>query len=684
LTALIVALAVFHPSPACGAASVRTDRAVYRPGESIRVLFSGAPGDGADWICIVPASSPDTDAGDYKYMPQGQSQGALSFDAPQPGKYEARAYYHYRRQGYVVSARYAFSVVAREQTGSVNIPSEKKLDPGIDQDRLQTGGLPVRTDRAVYRPGESIRVLFSGAPGDGADWICIVPASSPDTDAGDYKYMPQGQSQGGLSFDAPQPGKYEARAYYHYRRQGYVVSARYAFSVADRDQTGSPDMSPEEEGGPPIAAPPPPEADAGLVAAPPQSDQPDLTATAPETKSEPEIVRQDVPPSGYTLEYEQVISHMKGGSFEAALFVTDKIYQRSIGAGGAKQDKYLKLLERGKLALAARKYEQCISDLQQAEIRFLTIEGTFSITEGLGSLVTDDTVQEYEPEMHEKLMIPPYLVLAYLGKGDLEGARVERNKTINRIHQYIEENPERAYLENSFARFLSAVVYEMEGKPDDAKIEYRKMKLDDEVARLERRQGSSTDLIVFVDVGMAPRKYEVKYGPTTVIAAGGSVTLGFAYAGYNAVESAIADCTIKINGEPIGNTTRLYDVEKTIFSQYERNKSAMMGKLIARMTGKTAAQVGAQMAAEQLLKNVPFGGLFAKAAIGVVSSQWIAAEKADLRSWISLPRQVQYIRVHDLMPGEHSIGIEYNGGSQVQKVILKEGQIHVAYFSVTP
>jgi hemin uptake protein HemP len=109
----------------------------------------------------------------------------------------------------------------------------------------------------------------------------------------------------------------------------------------------------------------------------------------------------------------------------------------------------------------------------------------------------------------------------------------------------------------------------------------------------------------------------------------------------------------------------------------------MMGKLIARMTGKAAVQVGAQMAAEQLLKNIPFGGLFAKAAIGVVSSQWIAAEKADLRSWISLPRQIQYIRVHELMPGEHSIGIEYNGGSQVHKVILEEGRIRVAYFSVT-
>jgi TolB-like protein len=60
-----------------------------------------------------------------------------------------------------------------------------------------------------------------------------VASGSPDNEAGDYKYMPDRVSEGVLTFNAPIPGKYEVRAYYNYSRNGYVVSARYSFSVVD-------------------------------------------------------------------------------------------------------------------------------------------------------------------------------------------------------------------------------------------------------------------------------------------------------------------------------------------------------------------------------------------------------------------------------------------------------------------
>lgn len=695
---ILTAIAVFcHAALVWGTPLLKTEKAVYKSGETVKVFFSGAPGSNADWICIAPAGSPDTDAGNFKYMPGGVSQGSLVFDSPAPGKYEARAYYNYRTQGYTVSARYAFSVEGGGQVRRIDPLLEKKYQAEVIQKNLSLkGSPPVKTEKVIYKSGETIKVLFSGAPGSNADWICIVPDGSPDTDAGDFKYMPGGVSQGSLVFDPPAPGKYEVRAYYNYRTQGYAVSARYAFFVGNQDETGNIAALPPEKAKPETVEPLPenkeqtdnvaalPEKKAApeiAVPVPEKTAEPEIAATVPEKKAEPEIVRLNIPPSGYTLEYAPVVSGMIAGTFDAALELADRIYRMSQAKGGAKQDRYLKLLERGKVALAARKYDQCIADLQEAEKRFLTIEGTVSITEGLGSLVTDDTVAEYEPEMHEKLLIPPYLVLAYLGRGDFDGARVERNKTINKIHQYIEENQERAYLENPFARLLSAVVYEMDGKYDDAKIEYRKMKRDDEVARLENRKGKTSDLVIFVDVGMAPEKYEVKYGPATVVAGGGSVTMGFTYAAYNAMQSAVENCAINIDGKPAGNTNNLYNLEKTIFAQYESNKSAMMAKLTARMTAKVAAQVAAQMVAEEALKNVPFGGLFAKVAIGVASRQWIAAEKADLRSWVTLPRQIQYVRINELKPGEHTIVIEYNGGFQTQKVTVKEGKISVAYFS---
>jgi hypothetical protein len=76
----------------------------------------------------------------------------------------------------------------------------------------------VNTDKDIYNAGETIRVNFFNAPGSQRD----------------YQYMPNRLSQGVLTFDTPQPGKYEVRAYYNYGRNGYVISARHSFSVADR------------------------------------------------------------------------------------------------------------------------------------------------------------------------------------------------------------------------------------------------------------------------------------------------------------------------------------------------------------------------------------------------------------------------------------------------------------------
>jgi len=400
----------------------------------------------------------------------------------------------------------------------------------------------------------------------------------------------------------------------------------------------------------------------------------------PVSKITPKPARQNVPPSGYTLEYEPILSSLTKGEPEPAFAHADLIFKRSQAPDGAKQNRYLALLERGKLALAARKYDQCIADLQEAEKRFLTIEGTVSLAEGLGSLATDDTTQEYEPEMHEKLMISPYLVLAYLNKGDFDGARVERNRTIHKIHQYIEEKPERTYLENPFARLLSAIVYEMDGKHDDAKIEYRKMKLDNEIKRLDEKKQSATDLVILIDAGIGPQKYEVKWGPMTVPAGTQTITLGFTYAGYNPSSSDVQNCSVSLNGKPAGEASILYDLENTILAQYESNKEAVTGKIVARMTGKAASQVLAQYAAERLAGNIPFAGLFMKTAITVASNQWISAEKADLRSWLTLPKQIQYLRLNNLEPGDHSVIINHKGRSQEQKVKMEKGKIKVVHF----
>jgi len=90
----------------------------------------------------------------------------------------------------------------------------------------------IQTDKDIYNYGEEIRVHFYNAPGYASDWICIVPSGSWDTEAGDYKYIPEGVHEGVMIFQSPVQGEYEVRAYYNYSAFRYTVSARYHFTVA--------------------------------------------------------------------------------------------------------------------------------------------------------------------------------------------------------------------------------------------------------------------------------------------------------------------------------------------------------------------------------------------------------------------------------------------------------------------
>ncbi|MDD5169705.1 MAG: ankyrin repeat domain-containing protein [Syntrophales bacterium] len=555
--------------------------------------------------------------------------------------------------------------------------AKKLLASGADVNVRSKEGKTALDYARYYKNTDIISILN---PGDetlqarGASGGETIPELQKAAAAGDaaaqYKLGLAYQSGDGVEKNAEEAARW------------FRMSAESKAGQADRPVMGNPPAERRREAATLAKVTPQPD-DAAIIANKTETEaEPKEEADEkPVPKAKPKPARQNVPPSGYTLEYAPILSNLAKGEFTSAFTQADRVCKICQDAGGAKQNRYLALLERGKLALAAGKYDQCITDLQEAEKRFLTIEGTFSLTEGFGSLATDDTAQEYEPEMHEKLMISPYLVLAYLNKGDFDGARVERNRTIRKIQQYIEEKPERAYLENPFARLLSAIVYEMEGKYDDARIEYRKMKLDNEIKRLDEKKESPTDLVVLIDAGEGPQKYEVKWGPMTVPAGMQTVTLGFAYAGYNPSDSDVRNCSVSLNGKAAGEASVLYDLENTILAQYESNKDAVTGKIVARMTGKAAAQVAAQYAAEKLAGNIPFAGLFMKMAITVASNQWISAEKADLRSWLTLPKQIQYLRLNDLEPGDHTIIINHNGRSREQKVKLEKGKIKVVHFS---
>ena len=221
---------------------IHTDKKTYLPGETIQVYYSGAPGASGDWICIVPSSTPDNDAGpNWQHMPYAMPQGVLAFVAPYPGEYEARAYYGYRTIGYVVATRSSFRVASQasepprrtyrertEESPTVSAPDPKLkeaqyalmdrgYDPGtadgLSGRQTKSAIRAFQKDNRLKQTGELNRetllalvLISSGAKRESADDLGAKPveprhdrtAPPPDRDRRDDRLAPESDKGAGL------------------------------------------------------------------------------------------------------------------------------------------------------------------------------------------------------------------------------------------------------------------------------------------------------------------------------------------------------------------------------------------------------------------------------------------------------------------------------------------------------
>ncbi len=376
----------------------------------------------------------------------------------------------------------------------------------------------------------------------------------------------------------------------------------------------------------------------------------------------------------YDQSTRNMLQEYRKGSFSQAYIMADKLVKRS---GGPKnRDYYLTLLERGKVALANGNYDQAIKDLQTAEKRFLKIEDTLSIREEVSTLFTHERGKEYEVEPHEMLLISPYLALAYLSRGDFPGAIVERNRAINKINHYV-ERAKKKYLENPFSRYVSALIYEMEGRGSEAAIEYRKIiKTFNYLKDMKKRSRRSNDLVILVDVGLAPSRYEIKYGPEDITCDQQTYTVSFAYAGIRPTKSRINRCHVFVDGTEKGKTRLLYNLEKTVMIQYNKTRSKRIGYLVNRSLIRLGADIEAHKTGGVM--DGPRNAIIRAIGKGIRLINKLTI-KADLRQWATLPKNIQYIRIPDLSAGDHTIKITYPGGAQVQTVRVKKDTVNILY-----
>ncbi len=311
------------------------------------------------------------------------------------------------------------------------------------------------------------------------------------------------------------------------------------------------------------------------------------------------------------------------------------------------------------------------------------------------TLVNDNAIP-YESEGYERVLLHHYQALNYLKKRDLEGAGVEvrranaeQNESLNRFEKELENSREEASakrinpgsvsqidsryaqmdevagrvknsFQNAYTFYVSGFIYELLRQPNDAYIDYKKaleiypenrylqkdvlrlaakLEMREDLEELQRRFPDnkefipntaiedSGELLVLFEDGFVPRKHEI-YIP---IPLGRSGLVSIAFPIYLEKWSAQAPLRILDKNVLIGSTEPICDVRALAVKALKEMAPVIATRQIIRAVAKGVASAEARKQFGDL-------GQFA-------TNIWnLLSERADLRSWLTLPANAQILR----------------------------------------
>jgi hypothetical protein len=352
------------------------------------------------------------------------------------------------------------------------------------------------------------------------------------------------------------------------------------------------------------------------------------------------------------------------------------------------------------------------------------------------SLLVNDKAIPYRGAFYERVLLNTFLSMNYLMVGNMENARVmvmqaeQRQKEARaeydeEIAKSKEEAGKRnlnsdemaakvrggfgdqsAILEkagniyqNAFMLYLSSIVFELNGEADNAYILAKLvhelnpgfLSVRADLLRQAKRVGRTEDydrlrstfgkdvpdaipaghgqIVVLFACGLAPVKEELKSTLSVSLAAGQSPTdVALAIPKYKSRPNPVQAAGVVVDGKVIGATQPLMDVEATAVKDLWDRSAGIAFRQVVR--------AGVKAAAAEVAKAK--GGSFAGQLTTMTGN---ALEQADLRSWISLPHDMQAFRAAtpageyparlDLVDGEGKVV----GAIDLGKITVKEGAI---------
>ena len=375
----------------------------------------------------------------------------------------------------------------------------------------------------------------------------------------------------------------------------------------------------------------------------------------------------------------------------------------------SKNGRVLYLLDKGMVLRMKRDFSASNQTLEAAKVEMERLYAA-SISENALSFVVNDATVSYAGDDYEQVLVHLYMALNYLELGQLNDARVEALQVDIKLREIGENIPDSKFTEDALSRYLTGLIYEELGEWSDAMIAYRKsyeayrkyqanygvampdvlkhdllrltkkLGLKEEFGRYSKEFGLESEeaggmltegqgeLVFILNNGLAPIKREKiigASGPSTSIVVGNTekrkrvvpatpILVNIALPYYESRPNNVLKARVSVSDLQV-ETQMMENVDAIARASLDARMPAITARSIARAVSKAAIQESVDRVGNK--NDDPavalVGSLFMRVAA-------IATERADTRSWLTLPANVQLAKL-SLPPGNYTIKVELLG-----------------------
>jgi len=423
--------------------------------------------------------------------------------------------------------------------------------------------------------------------------------------------------------------------------------------------------------------------------------------------------------SGYAKQMEKVRQAQLQGDFTRAQAL---ITNRQKGDNNYA----LSMLERARLQYLLNDWQKSRDDFS---LVYKTLEeerekAKIQISKGLkqvGAVISNDNAIRYEIPAYEQSMMHSYQALNYLNLGDLEGALVEIRRANLVQAQALKDNQssideaeldfnrnaldsalQNAYpsmdlmtgdlkngFQNAYTFYLSGILYEAAGQVNDAYIDYKKALeiypdnhyLQQDVLRLATKLVMVDDLEHFSQLfGPLKDKAVEVVGEVVLLIEQGMVNVKDDLSVHLPIFYFYDDARYFSFSLPVyrddvyGYKEAILTFDQTEYRGAEivKLQSLASKNLSDKLPAMVARQAVRVIAKEQLRKQMSKNG----GDIGNILANLynIASEQADTRSWLTLPNNMQIVRL-TLPVGKHEMSLSVAGQSQTIDIDVNKNRL---------